>query len=142
MKMRSIYVAVLSAIFVALGVQCASARWCLLEGPSYSLRSETIQWSLRTQGGRDCIRGLRSAGVILNKIEVITPPKAGEVVISGPALTFIANQDAAGDDTFTIRVTGRTYGMEGTSTIVIKVLYNDVSNAASTSLQAENGAGR
>lgn len=140
MKIRSAYVVAIGAVLVMLGCRPASAGVCLVYGPSYQLMSDTIEWSMRTKAGQDCIRGLRGSAMLLKSVELVTPPKFGEVSVQGPAFTFTANPDAAGEDSFSLRMSGSINGLEGTSTIVIRVFYNDAPAAASTSLRTDNSA--
>jgi len=141
MRMRSIYIIAVCAAFTALGARSAPAGVCLISGPTYNLMSDTIYWSMRSKAGQDCVRGLRGGAMILKSVELITAPKFGDVAVNGPSFVFTANPDAAGEDSFSLKMSGSINGLEGTSMIVIRVLYNDASPTASSTLRSDNSTG-
>ena len=97
------------------------ATSCLLGGPTYYLASDTVQWSMAIASGQTCVRGLRANNTVLDNIELITPPKAGQVRLQGPAFTYKADPDFQGTDSFAFSVSGRINKMTGSSTIQILV---------------------
>lgn len=136
MTIRSICIVAASVVLTMLGAQAASAGPCLVYGPGYSLASDIIHWQMRTKASQECVRGLRGGAMILRSVELVSPPKSGEVVVSGPSFTFTANADASGEDSFTLRMQGSINGLDGTSTVVIRVLYSDPGATASSASTA------
>lgn len=108
----------------ALSTSPAAANMCPVQGPGYQLASDTIEWSMRVRAGQTCIRGVRGAAVVLKGLEVVEPPRSGEVSVQGPAFTFKANPDASGEDSFSLRLSGSMNRLEGSSTIVVRVRYD------------------
>jgi hypothetical protein len=121
---RLLYSASACVALMLLGVQAATANMCVVFGSGYQLTSDTVEWSMRAQAGQTCVRGLRGATVILRSVEVVAPPKSGEVALRGPGFTFTADKNASGEDTFSLKVSGTMNGLDGSSTIVVRVHYN------------------
>src|SRR6516164_3841140 len=85
----------------ALGDPCV-----LTVGSLYQLKSDTVDWTMQTNGGQSCIRGLRHKRVTIDSAKLISPPQAGQVKLLGPGFSYTAKSDFEGQDSFTILTTG------------------------------------
>src|SRR5262245_43291899 len=53
---------------------------CVLTGGSlYQLKSDAVDWTMRTDSGQSCIRGLRHNRVTIDTAKVTSPPQSGQV---------------------------------------------------------------
>jgi hypothetical protein len=87
--------------------------------PSYYLTSDSVVWSMTIGSGQSCVAGLRTPRVLLDNIELITPPQLGEVTLVGPSFVYTAK--AKGQDSFTVSVSGKINKTSGSSTIRVSV---------------------
>ena len=69
----------------------ARAGGCLITGPRYQLRSDTIEWQMKTRIGQSCIRGIRFSNVANPVIKIISPPRFGELTLLGPSFSYRAS---------------------------------------------------
>ena len=65
------------------------------------------------------MQGLRGKTQLLSRIDVVEPPVAGSVTLSGPSFRYQAG--ASKTDRFKIKVEGEDRRQEGTSLIVVDV---------------------
>jgi hypothetical protein len=94
---------------------------CLLYGPSYQLASDTVEWSMTIASGQSCVRGLRTAFVVLDDIKLVSPPQSGQVILEGPAFVYKGDSNFRGADSFSVLVSGKLNRLAGSSTIRISV---------------------
>jgi len=95
---------------------------CVLTGSSlYQLKSDAVDWTMRTDSGQSCIRGLRHNRVTIDTAELISPPQSGQVKLLGSGFSYTAKSDFEGQDSFTIQVSGMSNGIRGSSDIRIIV---------------------
>jgi hypothetical protein len=87
--------------------------------PSYYLTSDSVVWSMTIGSGQSCVAGLRTPRVLLDNVEVITPPQLGEVTLAGPSFVYLAK--AKGQDSFSVLVSGKINKTSGSSTIRVLV---------------------
>jgi hypothetical protein len=114
-----------SCLAVLIGMPTAfaqdPARACFLFGPAYQLASDTVQWSMTIGQGQSCIRGVKSALATLDQVQLIVPPKSGQVAIEGPGFIYKTSTDFVGKDSFSLSVKGKIANITGTSTILVLV---------------------
>jgi len=72
--------------------------------------------------GQSCVRGIRSAFVTLDDVQLISAPQSGQVVLEGPGFIYKGGADFRGEDSFAISVSGKLNRISGSSTIRVKVL--------------------
>src|SRR5215471_5296369 len=95
---------------------------CVLTGGSlYQLKSDAVDWTMRTDSGQSCIRGLRHNRVTIDTAKLISPPQSGQVKLLGSGFLYTAKPDFEGQDPFTIQVSGMLNGIRGSSDIRIIV---------------------
>src|SRR5262245_33461773 len=100
----------------ALGDACV-----LTVGSLYQLKSDAVDWTVRTDSGQSCIRGLRHNRVTIDTAKLISPPQSGQVKLLGSGFSYTAKSDFEGQDSFTIQVSGMSNGIRGSSDIRIIV---------------------
>ena len=100
----------------ALGDACV-----LTVGSLYQLKSDAVDWTMRTDSGQSCIRGLRHNRVTIDTAKLISSPQSGEVKLLGSGFSYTAKSDFEGQDSFTIQVSGMSNGIRGSSDIRIIV---------------------
>jgi hypothetical protein len=100
----------------ALGDACV-----LTAGSLYQLKSDAVDWTMRTDSGQSCIRGLRHNRVTIDTAKLISPPQSGQVKLLGSGFSYTANSGFEGQDSFTIQVSGMLNGIRGSSDIRIIV---------------------
>src|SRR5499426_2330100 len=98
----------------ALGDACV-----LTVGSLYQLKSDAVDWTMRTDSGQSCIRGLRHNRVTIDTAKLISPPQSGQVKLLGSGFSYTAKSDFEGQDSFTIQVSGMSNGIRGSSDIRI-----------------------
>jgi hypothetical protein len=94
---------------------------CILHPKPFTLRSDTVRWSIRIRPGDECIQGLRWSTIIIDKVGIEAPPKQGHLLIQGPSFRYQSNGDARGADSFKIEITGTSLHISGTSLIEVDV---------------------
>src|SRR5262245_65647198 len=92
----------------ALGDGCV-----LTAGSLYQLKSDAVDWTMRTDRGQSCIRGLRHNRATIDTAKLISPPQSGQVKLLGSGFSYTANSDFEGQDSFTIQVSGMLNGIRG-----------------------------
>jgi len=116
--LRSLLLIVLA---IPLGIRAANAAECRVTGPRYQLRSDTVEWEMKTRIGQSCIRGVRFNNVANPVIKIISPPRFGELSLLGPSFSYKAGTGFQSEDTFTLEVSGSVGRVAGTSTIRVVV---------------------
>src|SRR5262249_40836893 len=93
-----------------------------LRGDSlHKLKSEAVDWTMRTDSGQNCIRRHRHNRVTSDSAKLISPPQSGQVKLLGSGFSYTAKPDFEGQDFFTIQVSGMSNGIRGSSDIRIIV---------------------
>src|SRR5262249_55604101 len=110
----------------ALGDACV-----LTVGSLYQLKSDAVDWTVRTDSGQSCIRGLRHNRVTIDTAKLISPPQSGQVKLLGSGFSYTAKSDFEGQASFTIQVSGTLNGIRGSSYImfIFSVLFRATSLA-------------
>jgi hypothetical protein len=118
-----IFPSVFFVVFLAIRTAFAQdpSTSCLLYGPTYQLASDTVEWSMTIASGQSCVRGLRTAFVVLDNIKLVSPPQSGQVRLEGPAFVYKGDSNFRGEDSFSISVSGKLNRLAGSSTIRINV---------------------
>jgi hypothetical protein len=121
--MRTRFLGIVAAILTTTTVVFAQdpGTECPLYGPTYRLQSDTVVWRMTLASGQSCIRGLRSAFSTLDNIKLITAPTAGNITLEGPGFVYKTDSDFRGNDTFVFSVSGKSYGLSGSSIIQVSV---------------------
>jgi hypothetical protein len=104
-----------------LGIGAANASNCLVGGPPYQLRSDTVEWQMSTRVGETCRRGVRFKLISNPTIKVISSPHFGNLTLQGPSFSYTAGLDFHDQDSFTIEVSGFVGKANGSSTIHVTV---------------------
>ena len=112
---------ILIALIAVIQSLAARAGGCLITGPRYQLRSDTIDWQLKTRIGQSCIRGIRFSNVASPVIKIISPPRFGELTLLGPSFSYRASAAFRDEDLFVIEVSGSIGRVAGTSTIRVAI---------------------
>ena len=120
---------ILIAFLVVLQSRAALAGDCLITGPRYQLRSDSIEWQMKTRIGQSCIRGIRFSNVASPVIKIISPPRFGELTLLGPSFSYKAGTDFRNEDLFVIEVSGSIGRVAGTSTIRVAISSFDAPKA-------------
>jgi hypothetical protein len=115
-------------VLLSSGIRAAHAGECLISGPHYQLKSDTVEWSLKLNEGQSCIRGVRLNIVAFASLRLIAPPQSGSVTLLGPGFSYTAMPNFHGEDSFAVEVTGEINRIGGSSTIRIAVSIADSSN--------------
>ena len=98
-----------------------SAQTCVTQAPRYALTSDTVDWSIQVASGQSCVRGLRLGNVVVEKVNLTTPPRSGNLQLEGPGFRYTANPGFHGEDSFMVEVSGLAGKVRGASTIRIVV---------------------
>ena len=94
---------------------------CIVSGPAPQLDAQPIAWSFAIAGGQRCLKGLRSAAMLLDQVAVESPAKYGQATVQGYAFSYQAPRDFKGEDVFSVAITGRFRGVAGRSVIEVRV---------------------
>src|SRR5262249_45332755 len=95
---------------------------CVLTGGSlYQLKSNAVDWTMRTDSGHSCIRGIRHNRVTIDTANLISPPQSDKVKFLLLDVPPTTKSDFEGQDSFTIQVSGMSNGIRGSSDIRIIV---------------------
>src|SRR5262249_55069654 len=86
-------------------------------------KSDAVDWTVRTDSGQSCIRGLRHNRVTIDTAKLISPPQSGQVKLHRSRTPFKSKHYSNSHDSFTIQVSGMSNGILGSSDIMIIVLY-------------------
>ena len=106
---------------IALFTKPASAGTCLSRAEGFELNSDTVHWTFTIRAGSDCLQGLRASTMLIDEVNILDQPIAGNLTISGPAFIYRAPPTASGDR-FRIQVIGQNRRIRGTSTIIVEIL--------------------
>ena len=90
----------LPAILALSGGQGARANQCFTDGPRYQLESDTVEWRMKIRSSENCLRGVRFSYVYNATVNLVTPPKFGQVALVGPGFSYTAKSDFKGEDFF------------------------------------------
>jgi hypothetical protein len=107
--------------YLPLGIGAANANPCLVGGPPYQLRSDTVEWQMSTRAGETCRRGVRFKLISNPMIKVISSPHFGNLTLQGPSFSYTAGPDFHDQDSFAIEVSGFIGNTNGSSTIHVTV---------------------
>jgi hypothetical protein len=94
---------------------------CVLHPQPFTLRSDSVRWSIRIKPGAECIQGLRWSTILIDNISVVEPPKHGRLVVQGPAFRYFADADSQAADFFKIAISGTSLQINGTSVVEVDV---------------------
>src|SRR5262245_40191221 len=95
---------------------------CVLTGGSlYQLKSDAVEWTMRTASGQSCIRGLRHNRVTIDPATLLSPYPSRLLSLLGSGFSYTAKSDFEGQVSFTIQVSGMSNGIRGSSDIRIIV---------------------
>ena len=111
----------LSAILALSGGQGARANQCFTDGPRYQLESDTVEWRMKIRSSENCLRGVRFSYVYNATVNLVTPPKFGQVALVGPGFSYTAKSDFKGEDSFIVGVSASKKKTRGFSTIRVIV---------------------
>ena len=109
-------------VFCVFGGQAVSAQTCAIDAPPYNLLGDSVGWSMEVASGRSCVGGVRIANVVFESIEVISPPRVGQITLQGPGFNYTAKADFEGQDSFTLVISGSINKRQGSSTIHVAVV--------------------
>jgi hypothetical protein len=112
---------VLSTLSLLCESQVAHAGQCFADGPRYQLESDTVEWRMKIRSSENCVRGVRFSYIWNATVNIITPPKFGQVTPIGPGFSYTAKSDFQGEDSFTVGVSGSRNKTSGFSTIRVVV---------------------
>jgi hypothetical protein len=104
----------------SLLAQAAAAGECLSRPERFELTSDTVYWNFSLPAGAECLQGLRGKTQLLYRVNLVEPPRSGQVVISGPSFRYLAGESPA-NERFKIEVEGENLRRHGTSLIVVDV---------------------
>ena len=99
----------------------AAAQSCVVQAPRYSLKTDTVDWSIKIASGRSCVHGVRLGNVQLESVKLVSPPKSGQVTLEGPGFRYTSKAKYTGSDSFSLAVVGRDNKQSGSSTIRVTV---------------------
>jgi len=119
------YVIGLVLSFCLIGGRTALAQSCVIENSPYNLAVDTVTWSMTTIPGATCFGGVRFGNVIIKSVKLISPPRAGQIVLRGSGFSYAAKADFRGEDSFALKVTGAIDRRRGSSTVQILVSIAD-----------------
>src|SRR3954453_19499458 len=88
-------------VLFSLLAQAAAAGECLSKPERFTLTSDTVYWSFTLPAGAECLQGLRGKTQLLERIDLVEPPRSGQVVISGPSFRYRAGASPT-NETFKI----------------------------------------
>src|SRR5262249_47364202 len=95
---------------------------CVLTGGSlYQLKSDAVDWPMRTDIGTSFTRCLRHHLLIIDTAKLTTSPLFPYTTLFRSGFSYTAKPDFEGQDSFTIQVSGMLNGIRGSSDIRIIV---------------------
>jgi hypothetical protein len=112
---------VASLIIYPAATQAISPCQLTRLSPSYTLASDTIEWSMTIGAGESCVRGIRYAAVLVDEMQLVTAPQSGQVTLQGTAFYYQAAPNFHGVDAFALSVSGKMNRISGSSTIRVVV---------------------
>jgi hypothetical protein len=108
-------------VFWLFGGGGASAQSCTVFGPRYNLIGDTVGWAMKIGSGSSCVRGVRFSNVEFQSLELVSPPRSGQIALQGSGFRYAAKADFRGEDSFSLEVLGAIYKTRGSSTIHVTV---------------------
>jgi hypothetical protein len=102
-------------------VRGATAQACVTQTSRYSLKADTVDWTIKIASGRSCVRRVRFGNVEIEAVKLISPPKSGQLTLEGLGFRYTSKANYDGPDSFSLAVVGRTNRVRGTSTIHVTV---------------------
>jgi hypothetical protein len=111
----------LQAMFFLATSPAVQANQCFTNGPRYRLEADTVDWRMTIHSNENCFRGVRLSYVYNANVSLVSLPRSGNVIISGPGFLYTAKPGFHGDDSFVISVSGSKNKTSGSSTIRVQV---------------------
>jgi hypothetical protein len=108
-------------VFWLIGGGTAFAQSCRIDSSRYKLTVDTVSWSMKIMPGRTCFGGVRFGNVNIESVKLISPPRAGQIVLRGSGFSYTAKADFHGKDSFILAVFGAINKRRGNSTVHISV---------------------
>ena len=88
-----------AALAIMLGdIRGAAAQACVIQTPRYSLKADTVDWTIKIASGKSCVRGVRFGNVQLESVKLVSPPKSGHVTVEGPGFRYTSKAKYNGSD--------------------------------------------
>lgn len=109
--------------FLVQALACSAALaggTCILHPQPFRLRSDTIRWSIKIKSGEQCIQGLRWSTIMIDKVSIVEPPKAGRLIVEGPSFRYFADSVGSSDN-FKIDIVGTSLHVNGASSLEVDV---------------------
>ena len=111
-----------AALAIMLGdIRGAAAQACVIQTPRYSLKADTVDWTIKIASGKSCVRGVRFGNVQLESVKLVSPPKSGHVTVEGPGFRYTSKAKYNGSDSFALAVVGTLNKHPGSSVIRVTV---------------------
>src|SRR5262245_55541985 len=95
---------------------------CLVSGPRPRLDAAPVDWQLVIASGQRCVRGLRSATMVLDNVTISAPAQFGEATTAGYGFVYRAPPQFKGEDTFSVSLVGVERGIRGSTTVNVRVV--------------------
>jgi hypothetical protein len=122
MRKISIWLILAAALPSLMAAPATASPNCLRGHQPFTLKDDTVNWSMRLTRGPECLQGLRWSYMQIYSVAVVTPPKHGTLVIMGSGFRYVANAASeANGDSFKLAVVGKNRHDHGASTIEIVV---------------------
>jgi hypothetical protein len=102
-------------------IRGAAAQACVIQTPRYSLKADTVDWTIKIASGKSCVRGVRFGNVQVESVKLVSPPKSGQVTLEGPGFRYTSKAKYNGSDSFALAVVGTLNKHPGSSTIRVTV---------------------
>jgi Bacterial Ig domain len=96
------------------------AQSCVIQGPRYSLKADTVDWIIKIASGRSCVGGVRFGNVEIEAVKLVSTPQSGQVTVEGPGFRY-TSKAYTGPDSFSLSVVGRINKVRGSSIIRVTV---------------------
>lgn len=115
------------AVAILAFLQIAGPAWagnCMSKAEGFQLTSDAVHWIFAIHAGSECLQGLRGRSMLIEQVQVLEPPSAGTLAISGPAFIYRA-PDVQSSDRFKLRISGENNRMHGTSEVVVDISVRD-----------------
>jgi hypothetical protein len=109
--------------FIAATCGPTLAQECRLAPRSraYNFASDSLVWTFTIAAGSSCVRGIRYNDTIISNVEILDPPSTGKLTVNMNSFLYTAGP-IAGVDAFAFQISGTRLGIQGSSTIRVKVL--------------------
>ena len=76
----------------------AAAQSCIIQTPRYSLKADTVDWTIKIASGKSCARGVRFGNVEIDAVKLLSPPKSGQVTVEGPGFRYTSKANYKGTE--------------------------------------------